>query len=83
MNAGEVAPGDRLDLDRQLAERPELAPFERRGDVEAALRSFFGANYRAHMKASPLPSRMRRMQSEIDRGQESLERKLRYLFWIN
>jgi hypothetical protein len=35
------------------------------------------------MKASPLPGRLRRMKSEIDRREEPLERKLRYLFWIN
>ena len=27
--------------------------------------------------------RFRRMRREIDRGAESLERKLRYLFWVN
>lgn len=65
-------------LDLDLLERAE-----RKRDVEAALGSLLGANYRRQMKPSPLPSRLSRMKGEVDRGEESLERKLRYLFWIN
>lgn len=32
---------------------------------------------------SPLLGRLQRMKGEIDRGHESLERKLRYLLWLN
>jgi hypothetical protein len=35
------------------------------------------------MRPSPLPRRLDRMKAEVDRGEESLDRKLRYLFWIN
>jgi hypothetical protein len=50
---------------------------------EAALRGVFGASYVPRMKATPLLVRMLRMKREMDHGGESLERKLRYLFWIN
>ncbi|GMV15099.1 MAG: hypothetical protein HS104_17470 [Polyangiaceae bacterium] len=71
------APRD-IVIDLDLLERAE-----RKQDVEAALGSLLGANYRRQMKPSPLPSRLSRMKGEVDRGEESLERKLRYLFWIN
>jgi hypothetical protein len=51
--------------------------------VEALLRDLFGDKYRASMKPSPLLGRLARMKSEIDRGHESFERKLRYLLWLN
>jgi hypothetical protein len=35
------------------------------------------------MKPSPLPRRLERMKGEVERGDESLERKLRYLLWVN
>ena len=31
----------------------------------------------------PLVKRLARMKTEIDRGQEALDRKLRYLLWLN
>jgi hypothetical protein len=51
--------------------------------LEAALRSFFGVYYVDRMKASPLVGRLARMRSEIDRGEDSFGRKLRYLLWLN
>lgn len=65
-------------IDLDLLERAE-----RSHDVEAALRRLLGAHYLEQMKPSPLPRRLERMKGEVDRGEESLERKLRYLFWIN
>jgi hypothetical protein len=35
------------------------------------------------MLPSKLIGRITRMKKEIDRGEESVERKLRYLFWLN
>lgn len=52
-------------------------------DMEALLRMVLGDYYVASMKPTPLIGRLLRMKSEIDKGQESLERKLRYLFWLN
>jgi hypothetical protein len=51
--------------------------------VETALDGLLGSAYVRKMPRSPLPSRLVRMQHEIDRGVESMGRKLRYLLWIN
>jgi hypothetical protein len=51
--------------------------------VEKALRQIFGEKYQMSMKPSPLLGRFHRMKGEIERGQESFERKLRYLLWLN
>jgi hypothetical protein len=51
--------------------------------LEAALRSFFGSLYVDRMEPSPLIGRLARMRREIDRGDESFGRKLRYLLWLN
>jgi hypothetical protein len=54
-----------------------------RADLERLLHGFFGAAYVPSMKPTPLLGRMTRMRDEIERGGESFERKLRYLFWLN
>lgn len=35
------------------------------------------------MRASPLVGRLRQMKDQLSRGEETFERKLRYLFWLN
>jgi hypothetical protein len=35
------------------------------------------------MRPSGLPKRLERMHHEVERGEERLERKLRYLLWLN
>lgn len=50
---------------------------------DAALRSLFGDAYVSSMKPSQLLSRLARMREEVRRGDESFNRKLRYLFWLN
>jgi hypothetical protein len=54
-----------------------------KGDAEALMRDLFGDYYVAKMKPTPLVGRLTRMAGELIRGEESLDRKLRYLFWIN
>ncbi|MCP4120652.1 MAG: hypothetical protein GY751_02740 [Bacteroidetes bacterium] len=54
-----------------------------RSDVESVLTDIFGDKYVKEMKPSPLINRLIRMKREIERGEESLERKLRYLLWLN
>jgi hypothetical protein len=51
--------------------------------LASALRNLLGRGWVEQMKPSPLPSRLGRMKRELDLGQESLARKLRYLFWLN
>lgn len=63
----------------QLAERGR----DDAGMTEAALKDIFGDYYVAAMKPSPLVGRLKRMKAEVDRGHESMDRKLRYLFWLN
>jgi len=61
----------------------EIEGLDRREQVEAVLHEVFGEYYVRKMKASPLPGRVARMKREVDHGEETLERKLRYLFWLN
>jgi hypothetical protein len=51
--------------------------------VETALKSVLGDYYVPTMQPSPLIGRLNRMKGEMERGEESLERKLRYLLWLN
>jgi hypothetical protein len=68
------------DIVLDLAEVRGLA---REHDAEGAMKSLFGDYYRTDIKPSPLAGRLQRMKGEVDRGQEGLSRKLRYLFWLN
>ena len=51
--------------------------------AERLLRDLFGDAYVPELAPSTLPRELLRMKDEIDGGSESLERKLRYLLWIN
>jgi hypothetical protein len=51
--------------------------------AEQILKDTFGEKYVMQMKPTPLLSRVRRMKAELERGEESFERKLRYLLWLN
>ena len=87
---GEEIPTGYLDLGGMLA-RPrdivlDLGQLKADAENERAepmLQHLFGEFYVPTMKASQLPSRLKRMKGEIDRGEESIERKLRYLLWLN
>jgi hypothetical protein len=83
-----------LDVGRLLAEPRDIdinvaaiavraQMLSRRGQTEAFLADVLGEGYRDSMPRSPLIDRLRRMKSEVDRGDETFERKLRYLFWLN
>lgn len=74
------APNDIVvDLDNLDA----MDQWKARGDVERVLTDVFGESYAKKMKKSALPSRLQRMKGEMDRGEESFDRKLRYLLWLN
>jgi hypothetical protein len=45
--------------------------------------AILGPGYLHPMPASPMPKRLARMKGEIDRNEERIERKLRYLLWLN
>jgi hypothetical protein len=52
-------------------------------DLDALAREFFGSYYVDGMKPTPLVGRLRRMRDDLSRGEDTLERKLRYLLWLN
>jgi hypothetical protein len=51
--------------------------------VEKLLRGVLGKGYAAASKASPLVDRLQRMKRELSMGNDTVERKLRYLLWLN
>ena len=72
--------------DSEILQMAQVLLAEHRHDADvmaAGLRSFFGVYYRDSMKPSPLVGRLARMRAELERGDDALERKLRYLFWLN
>lgn len=82
------APHGFVDVGRLLSDPHDLSLSEEalehaERDPDRALKSLFGDAYVAQMKPSGLPRRLLRMSQEIERGEESLGRKLRYLFWLN
>jgi hypothetical protein len=60
-----------------------MEAIDRGSDPGAMLSAVLGDHYVASMRPSPLPGRLARMKREIDRHEEGLERKLRFLFWLN
>ncbi len=83
-----VTPSGFVDVGRLLSDPRDLSLSERAldhadRDPDGALKSLFGEAYVARMKASGLPRRLLRMSQEIERGEESLEHKLRYFIWLN
>jgi hypothetical protein len=52
-------------------------------DLEKILASILGEYYVREGTPTGLIRRLARMQGEVERGDETLERKLRYLLWLN
>jgi hypothetical protein len=50
---------------------------------EPLLEHLFGNLYKPQMTPSQLPTRLTRMKGEIERGEDTYERKVRYLLWLN
>src|SRR5581483_10336032 len=81
-----------LDLGKLLSDPKDLSfhvgdtkrVFDNPGqNAEAAARTLFGSVYVMNLKPSPLLQRLERMKKEMSRGEETLERKLRYFLWLN
>lgn len=51
--------------------------------LDRLLRGLIGNGYKPAMKASPLVGRLDAMKQQLDRGEDTFERKLRYLLWLN
>lgn len=79
-----------IDVGRMLSDPKDIVievdqaqKVEHLRDLDAALPAIFGRYYVKSMKPSPLPGRLLRMKGEMERDEESFERKLRYLLWLN
>lgn len=79
--------GELLSNPRDLEVLVEDTERARHGDdaaaLEAALRHTFGPAWKDSMPPSPLTQRLARMKADVGRGEDTFERKLRYLFWLN
>jgi hypothetical protein len=51
--------------------------------LEEIFHGLLGNGYRDHMEPSPIVARLKKMAGELDRGEDTFDRKLRYLFWLN
>jgi len=83
-----ITPDSYLDLGRMLSEPTDivLAKNESGNDRESVtrfLRGLLGHGYSEHMSASGLTHRLAAMKGDLESSGDALERKLRYLFWIN
>ncbi|APR88648.1 hypothetical protein A7982_13997 [Minicystis rosea] len=67
-----------IEIDLEFLERRLRAK-----DAKGAFSHLLGAAYVRAMKPSRLPARLERMKTEIERGDEEIGRKLRYLLWLN
>ena len=85
-------PGGFLDLGAFLTQPQDLILSDKelnalRRDDPGAMSEFLGRllgpAYKGKMPPSGLIDRLTRMRKEIDRGEDTMERKLRYLFWLN
>jgi hypothetical protein len=73
-----------LDLGRMFREPTDIVvELRRQTTPEAFLRGLLGHGYAETMRGSPLVGRLRHMKEALDRGEDTVDRKLRYLFWLN
>jgi hypothetical protein len=78
-----------IDFGRMLAEPNDITiDFSRAqakdlGGVEAVLHGVLQNGYQSAMQPSPLVGRLRQMKAQLARGEDTFERKLRYLLWLN
>lgn len=80
----EKVPDAYLDLGRMFREPTDIViDLRSAATPEAFLRGILGNGYAKTMRASPLVARLRHMKEALDTGEDTLERKLRYLFWLN
>jgi hypothetical protein len=59
-----------------------IASFQSK-NIDYTLETLFGEFYVYNMNPSPLLKRLNRMNREITGGIETIEQKLKYLFWLN
>jgi hypothetical protein len=72
-----------VDLGAMLREPRDIILDFTSKDIDTIAKNLLGAGYKKSMKPSPLVPRLARMKTELARGEDTFERKLRYLLWLN
>jgi hypothetical protein len=73
-----------VDLGRMLREPKDIVIDVGRKELDAAFwRGILGNGYAESMPVTPLLARLRGMKDELSNGEDTLEKKLRYLLWVN
>jgi hypothetical protein len=67
-----------IDLDRL-----ERHVGDKRENIDTILKDLLGNGYKKSMKPSPIVARLGKMKDELTRGEDTFERKLRYLLRLN
>lgn len=80
---GAEVPNIFVDLGAMLREPKDIVLDMRTKKIDVIARGLLGNGYKTSMKSSPLVPRLVRMKSELSRGEDNFERKLRYLLWLN
>ena len=83
-----ITPDAYVDLGRMLTEPTDIViPTHEEGEDVASmtriLRGVLGHGYNEHMTSSPLVHRLAAMRDDLEKGSDTLDHKLHYLFWIN
>ena len=82
-----IAPDAYVDIGRMLAEPSDIVVGnindESAKNLDVALHGILGHGYRDHMTPSPLIRRVGAMAKDLEDGTDTLDRKLRYMMWIN
>ncbi|HEX4419122.1 MAG TPA: hypothetical protein VH165_14520 [Kofleriaceae bacterium] len=86
----ELAPDAYIDFGRLLSDPRDIVfdftLIDRHEDASgtaAFLRGMLQSGYQTSMHPSALTSRLGQMKSQLDRDEDTFERKLRYLLWLN
>jgi hypothetical protein len=76
--------GEMLDHPRDISiDVAALKHADRADAAGEAIAAILGPSYLHQMKPSPMVGRLERIKGEVERHQESIERKLHYLLWVN
>jgi hypothetical protein len=85
---GREMPDAYIDVGRMLREPTDIEidtheEKDERAQIARFVKGVLGHGYATGMKSSPLVRRLDRMKRELEHGDDTVGRKLRYLFWLN
>jgi hypothetical protein len=82
-----IVPDAYVDVGRMLRDPQDIVIDmtldENPATVERVIRGLFGHGYVDKMRPSPLVGRLRLMADDINSGDDTIDHKLHYLFWLN